>query len=209
MTAPQAARRPIKARSTAWAAALARFLTKRSLTPNQISCGSMLFALLAAVLILCPDWWQASLAAILCIQLRLLCNLMDGMVAVEGGKSSPTGVIYNEFPDRATDSMLIIALGYAVGQPWLGWLGALLAVGTAYVRVFGGSLGFAQDFGGITPKQRRMDILSGGLLLNIPETIYNGTHYALLLAAMLISAGSLSTCVTRTQAIILQLRARA
>jgi hypothetical protein len=32
--------------------------------------------------------------------------------------------------------------------PVLGWLAALLACGTAYVRVLGGALGAAQDFCG-------------------------------------------------------------
>ena len=56
----------------------------------------------------------------LCVQLRLLCNLLDGMVAVEGGRSSPVGALYNEVPDRVADSLLLVALGYAVGIPWLG-----------------------------------------------------------------------------------------
>ena len=35
-----------------------------------------------------------------CVQCRLLCNLFDGMVAVEGGKRSPNGDLYNDMPDR-------------------------------------------------------------------------------------------------------------
>ena len=42
-------------------------------------------------------------------------------------------------------------LGYAVGWPALGWFGALAAALTAYVRVFGGSLGFARIFAGPWP----------------------------------------------------------
>lgn len=43
---------------------------------------------------------------------------------------------------------------------WLGWATALLAALTAYVRVFGGALGLAQDFAGIMAKQRRMAALN-------------------------------------------------
>ena len=43
------------------------------------------------------------LLAALCIQLRLVCNLLDGMVAVEHGKGSPSGPIWNELPDRFAD----------------------------------------------------------------------------------------------------------
>ncbi len=84
--------------------------------------------------------------ALAAIQLRLLCNLLDGMVAVEGGRGSPVGALYNEFPDRVADTLLIVALGYAAGAGWLGWAGALAAAFTAYVRVFGGRFGQAQDF---------------------------------------------------------------
>jgi phosphatidylglycerophosphate synthase len=40
-----------------------------------------------------------------CIQLRLLCNLLDCMVAIEGGKSAPTGALFNEMPDRFADPL--------------------------------------------------------------------------------------------------------
>jgi hypothetical protein len=35
------------------------------------------------------------------------------MVAIEGGKKSSVGALYNEFPDRIADSLFIVALGYA------------------------------------------------------------------------------------------------
>jgi len=40
-----------------------------------------------------------------------LCNLLDGMVAIEHGKQSQLGVLYNELPDRVSDSVLFVALG--------------------------------------------------------------------------------------------------
>jgi phosphatidylglycerophosphate synthase len=64
----------------------------------------------------------------------LPCNLLDGMVAVEHGRKFPLGVLYKEFPDRVADSVI-----YVCEVPWLGWLGALWAALTAYVRVFGKS----------------------------------------------------------------------
>ncbi|WP_225981395.1 hypothetical protein [Mannheimia pernigra] len=53
------------------------------------------------------------------------------MVAVEGGKKTANGAIFNEFPDRVADSLFLIALGYATPFFWLGWLAALLAALTA------------------------------------------------------------------------------
>jgi phosphatidylglycerophosphate synthase len=194
-------RRPIAARGSAWARRLAASLARSEITANQISAVSVVFAGIGAALLV---WWPTTsglLLCAICIQLRLVCNLIDGMVAMEGGKASALGKIYNEFPDRIADSLLIVALGYACGQPWLGWLGALLAALTAYVRVFGGSLGFAQDFRGPLAKQQRMAVLTVACVIGAVETFWHAERYALLAAAIVIAAGSLFTCVTRTRAI--------
>ena len=66
-----------------------------------------------------PGWPVAYLAAAAAMQLRLLCNMLDGMVAVEGRRSSPNGVLFNEVPDRFEDSIFIVAFGYAAGLDWL------------------------------------------------------------------------------------------
>ena len=202
-------RRPIATRSSAWAQRLASALAKSSTTPNEISLLSVLFAAIGAALLAWAPTPGGLLLCALCIQLRLICNLIDGMVAVEGGKGSATGRIYNEFPDRVTDSLLIVALGYACGYAWLGWLGALFAVATAYVRVFGGSLGLAQDFRGPLAKAQRMAVLTVACVAAAAETFWHAQRYALLAAAVIIAVGSALTCVTRTRAIAAQLRAQA
>lgn len=202
-------RRPIAARGSGWARALAAALARSSITPNQISVLSIFFAAVGAGMLA----WSPTIAGLLlcaiCVQLRLLCNLLDGMVAMEGGKQTPTGALYNEFPDRVADSLLIVGLGYAAGLPWLGWLGALLAALTAYVRVSGGSLGLAQDFRGPMAKQHRMAVLTAACLLAIGERLLTGTAWVLPAAAWIIAFGSLLTCATRTRAIAMQLRGNA
>lgn len=200
-------RRPIAARSTGWARALSAALARSSITPNQISVLSIFFAAGGAAALL---HWPGILGLIACaigIQLRLICNLLDGMVAMEGGKQTPTGALYNEYPDRIADSLLIVALGYAAGMPWLGWLGALLAALTAYVRLSGASLGLAQDFRGPMAKQHRMFVLTAACVLAIIEQLTTRTYYALPAAAIIIAAGSLLTCMARTRAIAAQLKA--
>ncbi|MDR9750300.1 CDP-alcohol phosphatidyltransferase family protein [Pseudomonas sp. SZMC_28357] len=199
-------RRPIKARSAGWARRITELLVKKDLSPNEISVISIVFALTGAVVLLIDNGVAGSIICALAIQLRLLCNLFDGMVAVEGGKQSPIGSLYNEFPDRIADSLLFVALGYAVLQPGLGWFAALAAALTAYVRVFGGALGQPQRFIGPMAKQHRMALMTVGLLLNAVEVIYYATHYVLLLTLALIAIGSVATCVTRTLAIAKQLK---
>ena len=202
----EANRRPIASRSAGWAKAAAAFLARTRVTPNQISAVSMVFAAIgAALLALKPDA-IGLLGCAIAVQARLVCNLLDGMVAIEGGKKSPLGALYNEFPDRIADSLLIVALGYGVGWPALGWFGALAAALTAYIRVFGGSLGFAQDFRGPMAKQQRMAILTAGCVVGAAEWLFTGTHYVLIAAAVIIAAGSVVTCVTRTLAIAARLK---
>lgn len=201
-------RRPIAARSTGWAKALSAALARSSVTPNQISVLSILFAAAGAAAL---QYWPGIpglIACAACVQLRLVCNLLDGMVAMEGGKQTPTGALYNEYPDRIADSLLIVALGYASGLPWLGWLGALLAALTAYVRLSGASLGLAQDFRGPLAKQHRMAVLTVACVLAIVERSTIHTHWVLPSASAIIAAGSLLTCITRTRAIAAQLEAR-
>lgn len=201
-----AARRPIAERSAPWAVALAARLARGSITPNQISLASVAFAAAGAALIGLLPHPVAWLAAAACIQLRLLCNLLDGMVAIEGGKQSAVGPIYNDAPDRIADSLVLVATGYAVALPWLGWAAALLAVATAYVRVLGGSVGLQQSFAGIMSKRRRMDALTLGLAAAALESWAIGSHYSLAAVLAVIAAGSLWTCATRTAAIARELR---
>lgn len=201
-------RRPLASRETGWAKALAGMLARSSVTPNQISVASILFAVVGAALLVRWPTPAGLVLCALCVQLRLLCNLLDGMVAIEGGKQSPVGALYNEFPDRIADSLFIVALGYAAGEPWLGWLGALLAALTAYIRVTGGALGLAQDFRGPLAKPHRMALLTIACLAAAIEWLVNGTRHALWVAAIAIAAGSFLTCVMRARAIAAQLKAR-
>ena len=81
------ARRPLASRSSGWAQYLATRLTTSRVTPNQISVLSIAWAVLGGALLVWSPGWPAFIACAVCVQLRLLCNLLDGMVAIEGGKS--------------------------------------------------------------------------------------------------------------------------
>jgi phosphatidylglycerophosphate synthase len=199
-------RRPIRSRGARWIQVTAGYLADLGVRPNQISVASMMAAAGGAFsLVVCPQPWKAVIC-ICGIQLRLLCNLLDGMVAVEHQKQTRLGALYNDFPDRVSDSVLLVALGYASGIPWLGWLGALLAALTAYIRVFGAALGLAQDFRGPMAKQHRMAVLTLGCLFSAIEHFAVRTNYSLLTTCGLLAAGSLLTCGTRILAMVRHLQ---
>jgi len=201
-------RRPIKSRSASWAVALATVLIRLRVSPNAISVVSAVFALVGAYLLIRVPTMAGLLGVAVCVQLRLLCNLLDGMVAIEGGRQSAVGALYNEIPDRVADSLFIVAVGYAIANPALGWYGALAAAVTAYIRVLGGSLGLKQDFRGPMAKPHRMAILTLGCVLGAIELKLGGSRWALTVALWLIAAGATVTCVTRTLSIARHLRAK-
>ena len=156
-------RRPLKSRSSAWAGQFSRFLLGVGLKPNTVSLLSVgcagiggASAWMATQSTLGWFWWIVAAAG---IQLRLVCNLMDGLLAVEGGLKSPTGELFNEIPDRVADLLVLVPLGYATGTAWgigLGWSAGAGAILTAYIRALGASLTGQQDFCGPMAKPQRM-----------------------------------------------------
>jgi hypothetical protein len=106
------------------------------------------------------------------------------------------------------DSVFLVALGYVIDIPWLGWLAALAAAVTAYIRVLGGTFGLAQDFRGPLAKQHRMAVMTAGCLAGAVEFFWNGGQHAVVAATWIIALGGILTCGTRIRAIARQLRAR-
>ena len=204
--AGQVPRRPLKSRQARWAQLGAAFLIRLSVRPNHISVASVVFAALAAACLLAEPHARATfLLAAAGIQLRLLCNLMDGMVAIEGGFRSPSGEIFNDLPDRISDVLILVAAGYSLAPaipagPALGVVAAFLAVLTAYVRVLGGASGLPQDFSGPMAKPHRMAVLSAACLLSAMEPAY--ASYILAAALVIVALGSLVTLIRRTARIV-------
>jgi phosphatidylglycerophosphate synthase len=200
----ETARRPIRTRSARWAQALGRAVAATGLGANAVSMlGVLLAAAGAASLLLAPEspWgWVGGAAG---IQLRLLANMLDGLVAVEGGRATATGPLFNELPDRVEDVLLLEAAGYAAGAPELGHAASLLALTAAYIRATGGALGLAQDFAGPLAKPQRMFALTVGVLATAASGDPAWTVYAL----GVIVAGTALTCARRTLRIARLLRA--
>ena len=202
-------RRPLASRNTFWAASATRLLLRTPITADHISLLGIVFSALAGwALVVAPTSPWAFLAAAVGIQLRLLCNMLDGLVAVEGRRSSYNGPLFNEVPDRIEDSIIIIAFGYAAGLDWLGYVTALFAIFTAYIRALGGTLGFGQDFRGPMAKPQRMAALTIGCVGAFAEALIAGTQYVPQVALITVAAGALWTAGRRLSAISSQLKAR-
>ena len=211
------ARRPLKSRQTRWAAASAGWLARHNVSPNAISLASIAFAAVAgAAYVGCVYSTSSALTigllvvACLGIQGRLLCNLLDGMVAVEGGKGSKAGEIYNDAPDRLADVIILVTAGYFAGGtygPVLGWLAAIVALLTAYVRVLGRSIGAGVYFIGPMAKQHRMATLTLANVLAAILTPWAWHRWPIRVALVLVIAGGVVTAVRRLTRIARDLRA--
>ena len=115
-------RRPIKTRSWRIFQSLAAWLARSGISPNAISVASVFFAAIGAIGLMATAWAETDIQRRLCwlmasagIQLRLIANLLDGMVAVEGGRSTPDGAFWNELPDRWADILILAGAGLAGG----------------------------------------------------------------------------------------------
>lgn len=207
-------------RNQSWPGKLARLVASAGITPNQISILSIVFGMLAGAALYyhelqtVPRRILLLVAAAAAIQMRLICNLIDGMVAVEGGKKTKSGEVFNDMPDRFSDLSILVPAGYGIAPdfpisgPLLGWLAAAFAILTAYARVLGGSLGLKQEFTGPMAKQHRMAVMTAACLLGAAEFYQRGTTYCLWFALIVIAAGSIWTTFRRTYRIIQNLEAR-
>jgi phosphatidylglycerophosphate synthase len=162
-TPAPADRRPIFARDWRVSHALAGWLARRGVTANAVSLAGMVSGVLAGACLAATSKLDGAaqtaawLAGAVLIQLRLLANMLDGMVAVATGTASPVGELYNEVPDRVSDAATLAGLGYAAGgQPELGLAAALVAVFVAYARAVGKAAGGGQQWVGPMAKQQRM-----------------------------------------------------
>lgn len=199
-------RRPIAARNLRISSAVTDTLAKWGMTPNTISVWSMVFGFGSAL-----SFWATSfdlpevrlfwILAAFFILLRLLANMFDGMVAVKTGTSSPVGELYNEVPDRISDSVIIVGAGYALGG-WVtvSYIAALAAMLTAYVRAVGKGAGAKQEFCGPLAKQQRMFLLiSAALFLALTPASWHpkfgpNDEYGILMPVLIVIAvGSLIT----------------
>ncbi|MBB5038328.1 CDP-alcohol phosphatidyltransferase family protein [Prosthecobacter dejongeii] len=225
MSTPQdhGPRRELKSRNTGWARLLARWACASHLSPNAISLLSIVFATVSLSCFLgVPEqgtplgsallWFGAAAG----IQLRLLCNLMDGMVAVEGGRASATGPIFNEVPDRVADVFILVGAGYSTRMDPgviklfdtlpLGWSCAILAMATAYIRLLQGTLTGQQSFIGPMAKQHRMAVLTVGALAALVESLYGREPVAIYWALVVIFVGSILTFSRRLSLIVQTLK---
>ena len=214
-------RRPLKSRSAGWAKAAAAAMAHADVNPDLVSALSVAFAAMGGALMMVaagssfgPLRSVLFLLAAATIQLRLLCNLLDGMIAVEHGQGSSAGPIWNELPDRIADVIFLAAAGYAAAAAGmffgaeLGWICAALALLTAYVRELGRGLGFPADFAGPMAKPHRMAALTAACGVSALEPLWGWRGQSLMIGLAVIGLGTAFTVFRRTRTLARRLAER-
>lgn len=160
-------RRPIASRERRVWVRAAAWLAHRGISPNVISITGMFAGIAAGAAFAATRDSQGLparalwIAAAALVQLRLIANMLDGMVALESRTASPLGELYNEVPDRVSDTATLLGLGYAAAScPTLGWIAAVLAVFVAYVRAAAKTAGAPHDYCGPMAKPHRMFVVT-------------------------------------------------
>jgi phosphatidylglycerophosphate synthase len=197
-------RRPIAAGFRQTAGAATRFCVRHGIHPDAISYLSIVAALIAAIC-----FWQSGASRWLLIIAPLFCymrlwfNMLDGLVAVAGGKASRRGEILNDLPDRISDIVIFVGVAHSgLMNPLIGYWTAIFAVLTSYVGLFGQALGVQRQFGGIMSKPWRMVALQIGAWVTFflaPQspatfTIFDWT-------CLIVIAGCIETIVARLKRI--------
>jgi phosphatidylglycerophosphate synthase len=151
--------------------------------------------------------WLLVLGPAFCY-LRLWLNMLDGMVAIAAGKASWRGEILNDLPDRISDVLIFVGVGYSgLCNEASGFWAAIAALLTAYVGMFGQAVGVQREFSGIMSKPWRMVTLHIGAWITLgvlwfgsrdirwgPLTILDWTCIAVI-------AGCVQTIVVRLKRI--------
>lgn len=219
-------RRPVGLRSNERIQQLARAMHRRGWSPNSVSILSIAFATAAAAcfaLVPLAGGWLGVLGLLLApvfVAGRGLCNLVDGLIAVEGNCRTASGELFNDLPDRVSDLLLYASAGYAVGGSIFGsasaasygvaagWAAAALAIMVAYVRFLGGAMGAKQYFIGPMAKTHRMAVLCAGSIAAAVELALRGSTISLLIALAIIIIGCVVTVLRRAARIVRELEAR-
>ena len=166
MSETESNRRPIADVLRSTAHVMVRWCAKKGIQPNTISYFSIVAAMVAGLsFAFAKHQHFLLLNGVAFCFVRLYCNMLDGMVAIETKQCSKTGEVANELPDRVSDVMIFIGIAHSgLCQVLLGYWAAILSLVVAYLGTLGQAVGTKRDFSGPMSKPWRMVWLSCGVV---------------------------------------------
>ncbi|TMR93260.1 CDP-alcohol phosphatidyltransferase family protein [Nonomuraea basaltis] len=143
------------------------WLTKTSVTPNQLTWVMTLAGIAAGVVLALPGLWAAVAAALL-VQVYLLLDCSDGELARWTGKTSLTGVYLDRVGAYFAEAALLAGLGWrasAVMPDWYTVLGFAAALGAILIKAETDLVDVARAKGGLpTATEASVGQFRSGLL---------------------------------------------
>lgn len=171
------------------------WLIARRVNPDAISALAIVVSALAgASFALAASVPMLLLAVPLLAALRLVLNILDGVVARETGVARPMGEMWNELGDRVCDVLFIgaLALHPEIDAKLVlaAVVGALLA---SYAGIAAKAAGGSRQYTGVMSKPGRMAVLA----LAAPLAYLSGDSRWLMVGLIAIAAGTLVTLLQR------------
>jgi phosphatidylglycerophosphate synthase len=130
--------------------------------------------------------------------LRLILNLLDGMVARRTGQARPIGELWNELGDRVADTLFIGGLAFHPAvDPRLALSAVIASVLASYAGITAKAAGASRQYAGILSKPGRMIVLA----IAAPLAFLTNDPSWLVIAAGVILVGALVTLIQRVAAV--------
>jgi phosphatidylglycerophosphate synthase len=171
------------------------WLVRTGVSPDVVTVAAVPVAALGGVCLALSANLPALLLAVpVLAALRLVLNLLDGLVARRTGRTHAMGEVWNEIGDRLADTLFI---GGLVFVPDVDSRLALAAVVGALLSSYAGlavrAAGGRRQYGGVMSKPGRM----AALAVAAPLAFVSGDSVWLAAAAWVIVGGTLVTLVER------------
>ena len=174
---------------------LVDWLVARGISADAVTFSAVPVAALGGICLALSDSFSALLLLVpVFAAIRLILNLLDGLVARRTGTTHAMGELLNELGDRVSDVLFIGGLAFVAAVGPMLALGAVAAALLAsYTGVVARALGVPRQYGGVMSKPGRMITLS----IAAPLALIVAEPWPLLAAALIILVGSLLTMAQR------------
>jgi CDP-diacylglycerol---glycerol-3-phosphate 3-phosphatidyltransferase len=172
-----------------WLQPVVGLSARRHLSPDVFTYGALALSLTAGLALALAGTNTGWLWVVPpCVLLRLIFNLLDGLVARERGIADSMGEVKNEFGDRLADAAIFLGLIWG-GYADLRLASAVLALVLcgSYLGILNKALGGPRLYAGVFAKGDRM--ISLALFTIYPALSGNLTSYNWYLAIAVLAAG--------------------
>lgn len=141
---------------------LSQSLVRQKASPNALSVVGLILGVAAGFFFAWGKPWPAALFVFLCG----LFDILDGKVAVNSGRRSLFGAIFDSSLDRYSEFFIYLGLAYYLRHHWGLWLTFFTLLGSfmvSYTRARAEGLGLAGNVGLMQRAERMILLIAGAI----------------------------------------------